>query len=357
ICAPACYQYYHLYRSGLATIFTNTESWCGKRLSEPMDMDALGVAATSFHLLQILLQLRTCLKHQPRKFMSWNEELFCLQRTITSVRESPKLHTQPVKTILESVVTKAEALKILLEQLSPAHEKKKFNIQKITNLLNAKSNESQILKYFADLERDKTTLVLAISIINSSDLDSSENISISSTESQKEDKPMSSSNLEELLASYLLGNIPSRQLTRTSPEQHQIQLMNSQQHDVRQPPEPTATQTVINPTSADSSDSQGNAAASMRNVMIGNTSVGNRSSLAISHPSGGMIVRNEFRGDERLDGIHEGRVVETFVANVQASDPMDIDDGVEVVEVVPEIQTPHGMPSEEAAPMELDGEH
>uniref|UniRef100_A0A8H7NHL3 Uncharacterized protein n=1 Tax=Bionectria ochroleuca TaxID=29856 RepID=A0A8H7NHL3_BIOOC len=180
------------------------ESVCDKPLLEPMD--ALGVAATSFQLVQILLQLRTCLKHQPRKLMSWDEELSCLDRTITSVWENPKLHTKLVKTILERVVAKAKALKNLLEQLSPVHQKKKFdiqkNIQKITNTLTAKSNESRILKYFADLERDKITLMLAISTINSPDLDKPEDNSKSSRKSRKERKDMEPNESEHLFAEH-----------------------------------------------------------------------------------------------------------------------------------------------------------
>ncbi|CAG9997299.1 unnamed protein product [Clonostachys byssicola] len=315
-------------------------------------MDAFGVASTSFQLLQILFELRTCLKHQPLKFNSWDEELSCLDRTITSVRENPKLHTILVKTILERVVAKAKALKNLLERLSPVHQKKKFDIQKITNILTAKSNESQILKHFADLERYKTTLMLAISTINSSNLENPEKTSMWNTKPRKDRRTLALSRPKDPLADHPNWKKILWELIHTSAEQPQPQPMNNHQYEVRQRLEQTPTPTASNPTSTGASDTRGKSAATVVNVMSGNISKGNKCSLSISHPLGGTIEENRFEGHQRLDGFHGEGVMKAYITNVQAAELMDID---EKEEVEAERQPSRRMPFHNVDSMDVDG--
>ncbi|KAK5633234.1 hypothetical protein RRF57_008948 [Xylaria bambusicola] len=136
-------------------------------------MEVLGAVAAGAQLCGILFKaidstarLRDTLRHMPAQYKSWDNELAILEETISFINDSPSLHTESVRRLVDIITNKIEGLTTFCKEYSPPSQAR--FLTKLLWVPRARSIESRILQSFESLEHDKTTLILLISLSNGS---------------------------------------------------------------------------------------------------------------------------------------------------------------------------------------------
>ncbi|RSL53483.1 hypothetical protein CEP54_010366 [Fusarium duplospermum] len=131
-------------------------------------MEVVGaVAATSqlltgaLRIVEAIIQLREYLKHAPSQLQRWQAELSVLECAINFIRDDPKLQTPNMARVLETITSKIEDL----THLCPRSVPNKKSARYLIGIFSARATQSRILQNFADLDRDKVTLILTIQTI------------------------------------------------------------------------------------------------------------------------------------------------------------------------------------------------
>jgi hypothetical protein len=130
-------------------------------------IDVLGAAAaatqlfeTTFNLVAGISELRDRMKDAPTRIQNFRDELDSLTNTIVRIGNNPKLQTPHLKVIITAIGLKVDTLNSLLSKLSTGPNLPP--VKKLVRVLKLKQTEARILQNFADLERDKTSLILTV---------------------------------------------------------------------------------------------------------------------------------------------------------------------------------------------------
>jgi hypothetical protein len=130
-------------------------------------IDVFGVAAaatqlfgTTFNLVAGISELRDRMKDAPTRIQNFRDELDSLSNTIVRIGNNPRLQTPHIEVIITAIGLKVDTLNSLLSKLSMGPNLPP--VKKLVRVLKLKQTEARILQNFADLERDKTSLILTV---------------------------------------------------------------------------------------------------------------------------------------------------------------------------------------------------
>ncbi|KAN0115281.1 hypothetical protein V8E51_004825 [Hyaloscypha variabilis] len=130
-------------------------------------IDVFGAAAaatqlfeTTFNLVAGIAELRDRMKDAPAQIQSFRDELDSLTDTIVRIGNNPRLQTPHLELIITAVGLKVDTLNSLLSKLSTGSNLP--SVKRLVRVLKLKQTEARILQNFADLERDKTSLILTV---------------------------------------------------------------------------------------------------------------------------------------------------------------------------------------------------
>jgi hypothetical protein len=130
-------------------------------------VEILGAAAATAQLLETtfkvvvgIAELRDRMKEAPSRIRGLKDELVTLNNTIIRIRDNPRLQEPHVEVIIMTIGLKVNTLNGLLSKSST--EPNIPSLKKIVKALKVRQTEARIIQNFADLERDKTSLILTV---------------------------------------------------------------------------------------------------------------------------------------------------------------------------------------------------